>query len=47
MIYCPVHKGVLENETVDSLEKKGAKKARHLSCEMTAAEEEIKKVNKK
>ena len=26
--------------------KKRAKKARHLSCEMTAAEEEIKKVNK-
>ena len=27
--------------------KQGAKKARHLPCEMTATKEEIKKVNKK
>ena len=37
---------MLENEIVDSLAKTGAKKAKHLSCEMTATEEEIKKVNK-
>ena len=47
MIYCPGHKGVCENEIADSLAKTGAKKARHLPCEMTATKEEIKKVNKK
>ena len=47
MIYCPGHKGVCENEITDSLAKTGAKKARHLPCEMTATKEEIKKVNKK
>ena len=36
-----------ENEIADSLAKTGAKKARHLPCEMTATKEEIKKVNKK
>ena len=40
-------KGVCENEIADdSLAKTGAKKARHLSCEMTATKEEIKKVKK-
>ena len=47
MIYCPGHKGVRENEIADSLAKTGAKKARHLPCEITATKEEIKKVNKK
>ena len=47
MIYCPGHKGVCENEIADSLSKAGAKKARHLPCEMTATKEEIKLVNKK
>ena len=47
MIYCPGHKGVCENEIADSLAKTGAKKARHLSCQMTVTKEEIKKVNKK
>ena len=47
MIYCPGHNGVCENEIADSLAKTGAKKARHLPCEMTATKEKIKKVNKK
>ena len=47
MIYCPGHKGVCENEIADSLAKTGAKKARHLPCEMTATKEKIKKVIKK
>ena len=40
-------KAVCENEIADGLAKTGAKKARHLPCEMTATKEEIKKVNKK
>ena len=47
MIYCPGLKGVCENEIADSLAKTGAKKARHLPCEMPATKEEIKKFNKK
>ena len=30
LVYCPVHKGILDNETADSLTKVASKKAKYL-----------------
>ena len=47
LVYCPPHKGIVENETADKLGKIAAKKAQTLEPTYIVSLSEIKTENKK